>query len=775
MITLMPKSHMINSNSDFQNLAAILRSTSYYDYPYSLITYSPKEETITLTGFSESKVKEVMAKLQHLMEFFSKRWGGKYLVTSQPSTSRALMLDTSSAQRSTDSGTLRVFPIIPKEQPRLVHIWFKSILPALPKILSPRLGGDYAASLVRRGHFDIEAEPCIQIESPCLPGLKAQRIIKDSVSEICKKDGHNPISMQFVEGSVQKLKGGENGDDEDNDDVESERRHRLEFNYNRPYSKPGMGASIGLLCSKKVNATLGGYILIGGEKYILTSKHFVEGARKSTNRDINELDYETLTSPSRYDLNKIENNLKQTKRDLDSELNSQAGNVYDNGSLSADPNDLESGLLDLMDKNDKVRSLLDQVTKLPLDYAVGTVKKMSRESRVEKISRSMANDLGLPNDQLQVSHHMDWALFRTNSQTAQSGENRHKYRSNEDAKDDDYVDESNHVNQPGEICHETCGAESGDTVHYVGQRSKHRAGKVHLPTLVHKDGSETLNWGFCDEEGRGIDLSDVTGDSGAWVIRKEGNKLMGQVHSYSQSRVLFTPIDVVFADLEAACESEVSLPPYSSDPRQVSSAMDAEPLCAVQQTPPARAYRYMLPHVALTSTPRKALLETRPLSLYTKMTSLSNTKSAHDLRSSSPLCESTSSLPGLTDSPQSSATTPDYPKSPQSFGGADNVDAPVVTEKLSSKSLPTIIVDPAMSEIPEFSLDEQGEDQPVDVGFDALKTPEQSLFRMTMSLRTPTWPFALTSKGTKAQGTCHRLSKPVEGLSRLTMHQRGCY
>ena len=372
MILLVPKSHMTYSKSDFENLVAILRATYCYQYAsISPITYNPKKEMITLTGFSESIVKEAMTKLRLLVENFSKRWGGKYLVTSQPFTSRALMLDSSSAHSSTKSGTARVFPVIPKEHPRLVHIWFKSILPALPQILSPRLGGTYAASLVRRGQFDLEADPCIQIESPCLPGLKAQRIIKDSVSEICKKDGHEPISMHFVEGSVKKLNGGEKGDDDNS--AESEKLERLELNYSRPYSKPGMGASVGLLCSKKVNATLGGYVLIGGERYILTSKHFVSESREPTKRDGNELDCETLTSPSRYDLNKIENNLKQTKRDLDSEINSLAPKTYVDRDMPADPNDLPPELHDLVSRNDDVRSLLDQVTKPPLEYAVGTV------------------------------------------------------------------------------------------------------------------------------------------------------------------------------------------------------------------------------------------------------------------------------------------------------------------------------------------------------------------------------------------------------------------
>lgn len=557
-----------------------------------------------MTSCSESEVEKAMTDLRLLVENFSKRRGGKYLVTSQPSKSRALMLDSSSARSNTNPNTARVFPIIPKESRRLVQIWYKSVLPALPQILSPRLGGNYAASLVRRGQSKLAARPCIQIESPCHPGPVAQRIIKDSVSELWKKDNLEPISVLFTEGSVKKLNG-EGGEDDDDGGKWQKGWQQLELNYNRPYSKPGMGASVGLLCSKKLSATLGGYVLIGGEKYMLTSEHFVSKSREQVNRDGNDPDCVTLTSPSREDLDKIENNLKQTKRDLDGEINSLVPTIYPDGDYAEDafndPNDAK--LREATRRNEEVRSLLDQVTKPPLEYAVGTVEKFSLERRTEVISRSLANDVGLRNDQLMVKHQMDWALFKTNSQTAQHGENRHKYRSNRDAMDDHYVDESDNAKPPGDVCHETCGAEAGYTVYYVGQRSKRRSGMVHMPTLQCIDSSETLAWGLSDPDGYEIPESDVAGDSGAWVIREDGNKLMGQVHSFGQGRVLFTPIDVIFADLKAICESDVSLPPCPPDPGQIPSAIRVAPLCSHPHMPPIRSLRYLKLDPVASTTP----------------------------------------------------------------------------------------------------------------------------------------------------------------------------
>lgn len=556
--------------SDFQKLATILRPT-YANIcpPAGSITYNPKNETVTLAGLSEARVEKALAVLQLVVDNYSKSCGGKYLVTTQHSTSQELilksspMLKPSSAHGSPSSESVRVFPVKPKEHQRLVQIWYKYIIPALPHILGQRLGGTYVASLVCRGPSEFIAQPCIQIESLCLPQTTAQRIIKDSVSEILLKEGQGPISMHFTEGSVKKLNGGEKEDADDDGEMADDQR--LELNYARPYSKPGMGASIGLLCSKKVGATLGGYALIDRVKYMLTSEHFVSRSRESANREAGETDCDTLTSPSRYDLNKIENNLKQNKRDLDSEINTLMHTTYGDMDFAVDhfrdTNNLTPTLREAMRRRGEVISLRAQVTKQPREYEVGTVKNFSLEPRTETISRSLAVDMGLENDQLLVKHQMDWALCYTNIQTAQTGENRHKYRSNQDAINDEYIDESNHANQPGDVCHETCGAEAGYTVHYVGQRSKHRRGKVHIPSLVVKDSIETLVWSISDSDGYEIPLSDVSGDSGAWVIRADGNKLMGQVHSHSQGRVLFTPIDVIFAHLKAIYGSDVCLPP----------------------------------------------------------------------------------------------------------------------------------------------------------------------------------------------------------------------
>ena len=347
----------------------------------------------------------------------------------------------------------------------------------------------------------------------------------------------------------------------------------------------------------------------------------------------------------------------------------------------------------------------------------------------------------------QLSYAMDWALVELETRTAQNAENRHKYQSNEDAGNDQYIEEKDDVYLPGDVCHETCDAESAITVSYVGHRSKRRSGITNLPTLVSIDSSATHAWGIQNSDGKLIPYSDVAGDCGAWVIRKEGNKLMGQVLFHSQGRVLFIPVNDIFADLKEACGADVSLP-SPPDPGQASSVPSALPLCSEPGIPPVKSYRFLKPPLktldaSLETLPiETAFPDTRTVKPSVKVTKTSDTEIPHRQGSPDP-CYSPSSLPSLTDSPQSSATTPEDPKSPLflTFGDADTPS----DKGLFSEYFPTILGEPTMSGTADILLDKQA--QPVSVGdFSA-----RSLFRSNSGSRAPPWPVGLGSRITRAQ------------------------
>lgn len=713
----------IRKTQDFQNIALYLRLANqhYPCAPTSPITYNPVMEIITLTGCSESKLIKARKDLQLLVETFSGRWGWKYLMTSQASTSRAQVLDSPRSRSSASSENAKVFPIRPKDHRQLVHLWFESLLPALPQILSERLGGNYSASLGLRGRIPIRAKPCIQIESPCLPALTARRMIEDDISGVCKRGAVEPLSVYFTEGSVRKLNGGDEEYGED-DYVESAVVKQLEFSYGRPYSKLVMGASVGVLYSERVSASLGGFILMDGQKYMLTSDHFISESQTAGKKDGDIPICDTIISPSRQELNTLKENLKQTKRELVSDLNLSTKKTYGNievpqEDFSENPRaDIEMSIRD-------VDQLLDQVTKSPRQYAVGSVINHSIE----------------PRSSGQLSYAMDWALVKLETRTVQNAENRHKYQSNEDARNDQYVEERDHVYRPGDVCHETCDAESAITVSYVGHRSKRRSGITNLPTLISIDNSVTHAWGIQNSDGELIPYSDVAGDCGAWVIRTTGNMLMGQVLFHSQGRVLFIPANDIFADLKSACGADVSLPP-PPDPGQVSHVPSALPLCSEPGTPPIKSYRFLKPDLmALNASPKTLPIETafpdtRTIESPTEMTLPSDTEITNGQGFSDP-CESPLSLPSLTDSPQSSATTPEDPKSPLSlsFGDADIPNG----KEMSSEYFPTMLGEPTMSEIPELSLHKQA--QAVGVGICEFEFNAPPLFRISSGSRVPLW------------------------------------
>ncbi|KAL8816451.1 MAG: hypothetical protein Q9191_008327 [Dirinaria sp. TL-2023a] len=190
---------------------------------------------------------------------------------------------------------------------------------------------------------------------------------------------------------------------------------------------------------------------------------------------------------------------------------------------------------------------------------------------------------------------MDWALCSLNAQASEIAENRHKYRSECDARVDNYTEESESEPryQPGELCNQTCAVESGTEVYYVGQGSKYRSGRVNLPSFVSRDGVQTLDWAIISSDGQKLPYTHVEGDSGAWVIKRDGNMLMGQVHSYTSGQVLFTPIDIIFKDIEQDCGAEVSLPPRPLDPGPTTT--EAYALCARPTTPPIRPFKFLKP------------------------------------------------------------------------------------------------------------------------------------------------------------------------------------
>lgn len=540
-----------------------------------------------LEGYA-SDIHAAAKSLKNLGEIYSKNCGSEYLNQCDAgcldySALRGSSSDKPYAKRIEGKDHARVYALSPKTNRNVITLWMKSILPAIDGILSERLGKTHNASIVRRGQTELEAEPCILVESPKIPDPYTQESIQNAVSELCCENKHPLIPVEFLKGAFQKLNGGR----EANSEYTRTEEPHIKFNFNRPCSKPGMGASLGLLRSGRVSATLGGYIVISGETYILTSDHFVSKAQEEDNSE----DYPKITSPSRPDLVEMSECLKQTIRDIrtkvDLTVTPKYGNQPTEGSemYSSESSSYEEA----QNAIDGVKGRLEQVNKGHENFVLGEVFRRATEE-----PRVAVSTLGVP-----LSHRMDWAICKVNNRV---GENRHKYRSNEDAMADNYIFEEDRAKNPGELCLETCEISPGFGVYYCGQKSGLRRGIVSAAPISTSTQTsigtiKSQEWAIV-AEGGSVQLASVEGDSGAWVIRQQDHKLMGQVVAHATGQVLFTPIKTLFEDIRHhLCLSvDVCLPrPVGHCSSSLTVTAPATQLCAIQEEPKVHTYGWLEP------------------------------------------------------------------------------------------------------------------------------------------------------------------------------------
>lgn len=633
-----------------------------------------REETITLAG-DETVIKRTKEYLQFKLSDLLEKGGLKDMLAKQKgpdagsvSSPRPYVCDAPRIQgRDSGEPSHKVFAIRPKENEHLVKVWMNSILPALPDILSRGLGGTYAASLVRRGSSDITAIPCIQIESPFIPGRENKASIKEALDKICHANGQlSGIQVLFTKGRLQKLFGGPDSDTggEDSD------QQRLHFNRNRPCTNPGMGASLGLMCSKEVTATLGGYILVNGIKYLLTSDHFVERSRDgSINNGVALENRDILVSPSLADVAQMLEFLEQTARDFKARKKSQWQKRL--GDRDIQPSKLDPVLSPKIEadtiKLNEITELLDQVKKPDEDFTLGNVFRRSTEPRKALDAQVLGSNYA------NLTRNMDWAICEVNDR---AGENRHKYKSNDDAKEDEYIHENKRTNVPGEICYQTCDIHPAAQVYYVGQKSGHREGTVNgVPTLISLNTVESTEWSILGSQ-QPIEPQDVEGDSGAWLIRKYDNKLMGQVIAFCNDQIIFTPIMDIFADIQERFEAVVSLPSIQRTSGVSAIPMRADSLCSVRNKPSVKSHSWLMEGNLGVSRPGLRIdtgVSTSATSRFATAETPREIEDNIDHRVSNPRRGSFSSLPSLTASSASPVlTSPLTPPSSPTIETSEN-------------------------------------------------------------------------------------------------------
>lgn len=364
-----------------------------------------------------------------------------------------------------------------------------------------------------------------------------------------------------------------------------------EFDTKRYWQNPGMGASIGMRCTKLVSATLGGYVLVDGRKFLLTVDHFIERSHKeSFTVSPRSRDLFTLTSPSLSDVDEMRERFDLTMRGLYAEFDLLLKKPGD-GEISLDgvlPPEMQ-GILDGLEVIEKYQS---EISRPEEEFVLGELAGRCKSNVMLTLDTESPSS-----PESVISCRMDWAMFSIENR--RMGENRHRFQTGSGIEMAETAGEiSPNCTGSGDLCNDTCDLEPNAFVHYVGQRSGLRKGQINaVPMLLKSGGISSKEWALiCPEQ---ISRSEgCEGDSGAWVLRDSDNKLVGLLWGWIDGQLLFSPISKVFADIKTTFPArEVRLPrdPINQEPPVMSISGIAAPepvlVCAVKKPKTAKPYK----------------------------------------------------------------------------------------------------------------------------------------------------------------------------------------
>lgn len=541
--------------------------------------------------------------LQAVMLEVSRECGLQYLQRKQKElqlrTNVDTLHDTLANQTCGGDRSANIFALRVKQDSIIITTWIEFLLPRLPTILDPAIGHDYTASLVRQGASEAEARPHIRIQSPRKLRSATRKNIKQAIDEICESNMRACILVSFCKGYLRLLANAtslqsvveENcslvSDEEEDDDPE--------FHTKRYWQNPGMGASIGMRCTNVVSATSGGYVLVDGRKLLLTVEHFIGRSHKENVAISPEhRDLVTLTSPSLSDVEEMRKSLDATFRDLNAKselLSKQPGD----GEISL--NDLHlppTGMEEISHAMEVIEKYQSELSRSEQDFILGELAGRCRPKAMLSIDAESSSS---SSSESAISCRMDWAMF--NVENRRIGENRHRFQTGSEFELAETTGENNpNWTGDGDFCSDTCELEPNAFVHYVGQRSGSRKGQINaVPMLLKSGGVITYEWALISSEQ--ISRSEgCEGDSGAWVLRVIDNKLVGLLWGWTDGQLLFSPINMVFADIQNTFPAkEVRLPrePIRREPSVMALSGNAvrEPvlICAVKKRKSAKPYK----------------------------------------------------------------------------------------------------------------------------------------------------------------------------------------
>lgn len=569
---------------------------------FTSFSYNPRTRTINLRG-PVTLIKSAKDRLQAVMLEVSRESGLQYLQRKQKEIQRKANVNpihgtwnTFAHQTCDGNISANIFALRVQQDSITITTWIEVLLPNLPTILDPAIGQDYTASLVRQGASEVVARPHVRIQSPRKLRWATRKSIKHAIDELCKSKSRACIPVSFLMGYLRLLANAtslqpvieENSWSTDSEEEDDD----PDFHTKRYWQNPGMGASIGMRCTKLVSATLGGYVLVDGRKFLLTVDHFIERSHKenfpvspSLTRDLF-----TLTSPSLSDVDEMRERFDETIRAVKERSKM----------LSKKPGDSEISLEDelppemqgISEELDLIEEYQSEIDRPEQDFVLGELAGRCKPNVMLTLDAESPSS-----PESVISCRMDWAMFSIENH--RMGENRHRFQPGSGIEMAETASETNpNWTGSGEFCNDTCDLEPNAFVHYVGQRSGPRKGQINaVPMLLKSGGIRSEEWALiCPEQ---ISRSEgCEGDSGAWVLRDSDNKLVGLLWGWIDGQLLFSPINKVFADIKTTFPAgEVRLPrdPINQEPPVMSISGIAAPepvlICAVKKPKTAKPYK----------------------------------------------------------------------------------------------------------------------------------------------------------------------------------------
>jgi hypothetical protein len=463
---------------------------------------------------------------------------------SKQSTRRAFKPSTDTVS----SATNRILPVSAKEDSNVLTTWIKYILPHLSKILTPLVGDNYSAILVRQETPTGPSSPAIHIQSSCGQSRGVRDEIRGRVEAICTHHGRSNIPLQFANpGRIIHLAlPSAEAIVQDSEPNEPD----LFPHHKRYWRNIGMSASGGLLGCREMTITVGGYIIVDNQTRLLTVDHFIDPSPQQSN-----INSETkLTSPSLMDKDELREDIEQNLRDIRFAIQR-----YER--LSYHELQTNEQIKALREEHHRFEGYERNHGRPDTGFVIGSLDRRSGR----KLKDAVYNDLPLeqPKDRLvRMRHRMDWSTFKVDP--SRLGQNRHRYRFCHTRRAVEFRSEETFPMGAGDLCQQWCEIESNLSVpvHYVGQSSGRVNGEISAsPILVVCDGIESWEWGVVAESYRQYE-DDYRGDSGAWILRDLDCAVVGMLWGYVQGHLVLTPIKNVFEHIKEISErQEVCLPP----------------------------------------------------------------------------------------------------------------------------------------------------------------------------------------------------------------------